>query len=69
MKELSFKQMEFVKGGQTAFMIGMMCGVTLLLALSGPLAPLAGATGAGCLTGIAALRYWKSQGIDVNEME
>lgn len=69
MEELSLSALEEVQGGQTAFLIGMMCAGTVLLAMSGVLAPLAAATGTGCLTGLAAIRYWKSQGIDVNEIE
>lgn len=69
MKELPISSLEDVQGGQTAFLIGVMCASTLLLSLAGPLAPLAAAPGVGCLTGLAAIRYWKSQGIDVNEMD
>jgi hypothetical protein len=69
MKELQFSALEEIEGGQTTFLIGMMCGATVLLSMSGVLAPLAAATGTGCLTGLAAIRYWKSQGIDVNTIE
>lgn len=69
MKKLPISTLEEVQGGQTAFLIGMLCASTVLLALAGPLAPLAAAPGAGCLTGLAAIRYWKSQGIDVDEMD
>jgi len=69
MKKLPLSELEEVQGGQTAFLIGMMCAGTLLLSMTGFFAPLAAAPGVGCLTGLAALRYWKSQGIDVNEME
>ena len=69
MKELQLSSLEEVKGGQTTFVIGMMCAATLLLIFSGALAPLAAGTGTGCLTGLAAIRYWKSQGIDVNEID
>jgi len=69
MKVLNREQMVVASGGQSAFMVGVMCSATLVLAFSGFLAPLAGATGAGCLTGLAALRYWKSQGLDVNEIQ
>ena len=68
MKKVSIIDLESTNGGQSAFVIGMMCGATLLFSLSGVLAPLAGATGTGCITGLAAIAYWKSQGIDVDEI-
>ena len=54
MKKLNFEQMEGLKGGDAAFMTGMMCAATVFLAFS-LVAPLAGATGTGCAVGLYAL--------------
>lgn len=67
MKKLTNDQMVNVTGGQAAFMTGLLCSATFFLAFSGVLAPLAGATGTGCLVGLAALHYWSEKGIDINK--
>ena len=54
MKELQISTLEEIQGGQTTFLIGMMCGATVLLSVSGFLAPLAAATGTGCLTALCS---------------
>lgn len=58
MKTLNLEQMEKVKGGDAAFMTGMMCAATVFLAFSLVFAPLAGATGTGCAVGLYALHSW-----------
>ncbi|HEY5122853.1 MAG TPA: hypothetical protein VIK14_03880 [Ignavibacteria bacterium] len=68
MNKLNFEQMEKTKGGQPAFMTGLMCVTTGILLFSCFLAPFAGATGVGCAVGLYALHTWKEQGIDVNKM-
>ena len=63
MKKLSLEQMEIIQGGEIApeSIIGLMCGATLIFALSGILAPFAGATGAGCAVGLYAMHVWANQ--------
>ena len=63
MKTLSLEQMEVIQGGlmDKGSVVGLMCGATLFLACSAILAPLAGATGAGCAVGLYALHVWSKQ--------
>jgi hypothetical protein len=62
MKTLNFEQMVHIEGGiDKESLIGLMCGATLAFACSGILAPLAGATGAGCAVGIYAMHVWANQ--------
>jgi hypothetical protein len=62
MKTLTIEQMEIIEGGmEPESIIGLMCGATLVFALSGILAPLAGATGAGCAVGLYAMHVWANQ--------
>jgi hypothetical protein len=59
MKKLNLEQMEeTIAGIKVDSIIGLMCGATLVFASSGILAPLAGATGAGCAVGLYALHLW-----------
>ena len=68
MKKLNFEQMEEISGGQAKFMTGLMCAVTVGLALSVFFAPLAGATGVGCAVGLYALHSWEERGINTDEV-
>lgn len=68
MKKLDVEKMQNIKGGQAAFMTGLFCSLTITLSLSVVLAPIAGATGAGCAVGLYALKYWSDHGIDINKM-
>lgn len=68
MKTLNFEQMEEIEGGQPKFMTGLLCSATVFFALSVALAPLAGATGAGCAVGLYAIHTWEKQGIDTDNM-
>ena len=52
MKELTFEKMKEVKGGDTSYITGWFCGATVVLASFLLTAPLAGATGVGCLVGL-----------------
>jgi len=62
MKTLNFEQMENVKGGiDPESLTGIFCGATLVFALSGILAPLAGATGVGCAVGLYAKHLWSKR--------
>ena len=56
MKSLNLKEMEIFEGGRDncSTFTGLMCGATVVLAFSTVFAPLAGATGVACLTGVAA---------------
>jgi hypothetical protein len=68
MKKLNFEQMEKIEGGQPKFMTGLMCAVTVGLAFSVFLAPLAGATGVGCAVGLYAIHTWEANGINTDTM-
>ena len=52
MKKLEVNQMENLEGGKCSTWAGGFCAATIILTGSGIFAPLAGATGFGCVLGL-----------------
>jgi len=59
MEKINFGKMESLEGGKLASdgwkATGLMCGMTLFLAVTPGLQPIAVASGAGCATGLYAM--------------
>ena len=54
MRKMKSNQMLEISGGDTCSVVtGVFCGLTAVLVFSTVFAPLAGATGPGCLIGLA----------------